>query len=1055
MSTPIPIHIYFPSDSPLLLDNASNVNNPLILPSQSSDFSLLELCQLIFLKLQLTGPEYNFAALTSTFRLLPRFPAYSASPLPLETLLSSLLLAAPNNLQTSLDFFMIRAIFAQEDYEEASKLAALNSSAKTGRGRHSFVAPLPIAIRNKSISGANGTAPFTSPIPSTILHQTVELFDENDNFIGDLDENQQELGEESDFSSGEEENLNSSQGNNESNAGGSLSFDPCNLDLNSSAESLLDYLLISNVLSESESAPILQSFIAAHVETIAQAGELHQNQLREMKNVDKATRRKLWKVITALKTATHKLTNNVNLRASLNSPNNTGNKPSISSNPASSSSNSNKSAANTVNAVKFHSGLLPTKKSEALFPPSPAHKIPSSTATEEPSNNIGGAINNPNNSTHSTSSSVNPAANSSDNSAVAPSSALFSGAADSISFVDELGDDSDGEDFVWKQAERDALFRAREQRRIQQYTDNHSDLFGEKVAPGPSLPNPTENRLIAANSAVHSAPSFDLLSATAVLAPEEAVKSFCVRKIRRGMKQSRELKLTSEEIWNCKGPVITACHSYSDIFCVTMINERTLCISFVNDHDFIYESEIAVEIYQEINERLAQKRNKEKADIKEALTTAAKDYQDKVHRLSIAHDSPSNNINNNSNNNNNNNNNNKSNGSNNGSESRVLSPMRAPDRSSLILSTVSSFLASSAQSPRPIRAAAAVDINSIEHLFNHSTAETEAKLFDSGETPQISQVKGNSTDNQSKLSAPQATLAPIFISTVATPIPRSAADIAARRQAKIAHLTGQTEPQRIQESIEKWVIDGSMEEGRSRAKFLKSWTNLKKKPTAVLGAIRQFMDSLSNFMQKKRLDLMKKMITNPANYNNNEKANCTLEEELIKQIEKGIEVGIIAPLYSKLIETLKTTTKSSDELISHNMARLKDKDQAWFGIKSTDQSPNGWQQAIAELSRLDQCQLPSDKLYCILNTAKAIYSHHNQLCANSMLSADDFFPIFVYVCAHSSVEAAELSKQFIWGLNCRYNLNGEGGYYLTVFEAAIEYLKNINTDEKQAAQKQQ
>lgn len=60
------------------------------------------------------------------------------------------------------------------------------------------------------------------------------------------------------------------------------------------------------------------------------------------------------------------------------------------------------------------------------------------------------------------------------------------------------------------------------------------------------------------------------------------------------------------------------------------------------------------------------------------------------------------------------------------------------------------------------------------------------------------------------------------------------------------------------------------------------------------------------------------------------------------------------------------------------------------------------------------------------------------------LAADDFFPIFVYVVVNSTIESPEFSKQYIWNLAQKNSLNGEGGYYLTVFEAAIQYIKTLD-----------
>jgi hypothetical protein len=48
------------------------------------------------------------------------------------------------------------------------------------------------------------------------------------------------------------------------------------------------------------------------------------------------------------------------------------------------------------------------------------------------------------------------------------------------------------------------------------------------------------------------------------------------------------------------------------------------------------------------------------------------------------------------------------------------------------------------------------------------------------------------------------------------------------------------------------------------------------------------------------------------------------------------------------------------------------------------------------------------------------------------------------------VQLHELSKRFMWGLCNQASLAGESGYYLTVYEAALEYVATL-TEEQLAA----
>lgn len=63
------------------------------------------------------------------------------------------------------------------------------------------------------------------------------------------------------------------------------------------------------------------------------------------------------------------------------------------------------------------------------------------------------------------------------------------------------------------------------------------------------------------------------------------------------------------------------------------------------------------------------------------------------------------------------------------------------------------------------------------------------------------------------------------------------------------------------------------------------------------------------------------------------------------------------------------------------------------------------------------------------------------------IGADDFLPIFLYVLCHSSINTPLLTKELLWGLCHPDQLYGESGYYLTVYESALEYIQSIDVED--------
>lgn len=73
------------------------------------------------------------------------------------------------------------------------------------------------------------------------------------------------------------------------------------------------------------------------------------------------------------------------------------------------------------------------------------------------------------------------------------------------------------------------------------------------------------------------------------------------------------------------------------------------------------------------------------------------------------------------------------------------------------------------------------------------------------------------------------------------------------------------------------------------------------------------------------------------------------------------------------------------------------------------------------------------------------------------LAADDFLPIFIFVvvqcCTQAAMPAPMRTRDLLWALADDTHLQSEAGYYLTMFEAALEFLKNLMqaAEEKEAA----
>jgi hypothetical protein len=134
--------------------------------------------------------------------------------------------------------------------------------------------------------------------------------------------------------------------------------------------------------------------------------------------------------------------------------------------------------------------------------------------------------------------------------------------------------------------------------------------------------------------------------------------------------------------------------------------------------------------------------------------------------------------------------------------------------------------------------------------------------------------------------------------------------------------------------------------------------------------------------------------------------------------------------------------ETSDNFIWIRM--LKGKPQEFFGVDRKMKSKDNWHNAIIELVNFPKRVLPSAKLQCLINTVKHIHEEARQNHVRE-ITADNLLPIVIYVLVNASLRYGKIifSKADQQFLNILINpdaLQGEQGYYLCVFEAALKFV---------------
>ena len=71
----------------------------------------------------------------------------------------------------------------------------------------------------------------------------------------------------------------------------------------------------------------------------------------------------------------------------------------------------------------------------------------------------------------------------------------------------------------------------------------------------------------------------------------------------------------------------------------------------------------------------------------------------------------------------------------------------------------------------------------------------------------------------------------------------------------------------------------------------------------------------------------------------------------------------------------------------------------------------------------------------------------------TFLAADDFLPVLIFAVVHASLDRRPLlARATLWALADPLMLQSEPGYYLTMFDAAVEYVSSGDARRDAAAE---
>ena len=350
-------------------------------------------------------------------------------------------------------------------------------------------------------------------------------------------------------------------------------------------------------------------------------------------------------------------------------------------------------------------------------------------------------------------------------------------------------------------------------------------------------------------------------------------------------------------------------------------------------------------------------------------------------------------------------------------------------------------------------------------------------------------------------------------------LPPSLASASPTHGAKVSKMMGNDESSTVEEAIfsdiKTMILSKDLIEGRYRQDFFNKFPKyMKEDPDNILHTVRDWMDAIKKRINAKHGEKYKKRLksawqqqkqryqmslenesklddlrnNNNTNNNNNDNDNDndrnetkdekeqndrinnipigntqTVEQSQINEIinrliESSVEQTVLQPKLKDLIQHCYNKKSQNIAIFKLKIEKLINKDQAFFGIKEELTSENNWNRAVYELTLLQDCILPSEKIQSLVNTSHAVYLQHNEeqkkkriensnqngkKKKDNFISGDDFLPIVIYVIVQASRKrpaVTDADLEFMEGLVDPELNRSEPGYYLAVFHAACQWI---------------
>ncbi|WBW72071.1 GEF Vps901 [Schizosaccharomyces osmophilus] len=175
----------------------------------------------------------------------------------------------------------------------------------------------------------------------------------------------------------------------------------------------------------------------------------------------------------------------------------------------------------------------------------------------------------------------------------------------------------------------------------------------------------------------------------------------------------------------------------------------------------------------------------------------------------------------------------------------------------------------------------------------------------------------------------------------------------------------------------------------------------------------------------------------------------------IDNAKEGMEKLVSNRLYARLFSPeiaksgMPLSSEHSDDveedhILSQKMELFQWVREEHLDIKRAKSSSKFFRLAADELQRINDYHAPRDKIICLMNCCKVIYSYLRNVVREE--SADAFVPVLIFVLLKAHPEHLVSNIQYIQRFRSPEKLSGEVLYYLSTLMGAMSFIQTLDTN---------